>query len=194
MAAPTTERSTAAERRDEILDAALIEFAERGLHGTSTERIAKRAGISQPYIFRLFGTKKDLFIATVERCMEQTLALFRSSAGGKVRRRRADAIAAAYRGVLENPVMLRGQMQAYVASDDPDVRAAVRLGYGRLVEFAEQASGAPKDTDHGVLRARDADERDRVDGPARRARALGGRGCSRAAARSRNPFFCTICK
>ena len=55
------------------------------------------------------------------------------------------AIAAAYRGVLANPVMLRGQMQAYVASDDPEVRAAVRAGYGRLVEFAEQASGAPKE-------------------------------------------------
>jgi AcrR family transcriptional regulator len=145
MAAPTTDRWTAAERRDEILDAALIEFAERGLHGTSTERIAKRAGISQPYIFRLFGTKKDLFIATVDHCLEQTLALFRSSAGGKVGEDALDAIATAYRGVLEDPVMLRCQMQAYAASDDPDVRAAVRRGYGRLVEFAEQASGAPKE-------------------------------------------------
>src|SRR3954447_24994271 len=110
--ATTTERLTAAERRDEILDAALIEFAERGLHGTSTERIAKRAGISQPYIFRLFGTKKELFIASVERCMEQMLALFRSSAGGKSGNEALQAIAVAYRGVLEDPVMLRGQMQA----------------------------------------------------------------------------------
>jgi AcrR family transcriptional regulator len=144
--AATTERLSAAERRSEILDAALIEFAERGLHGTSTERIAKRAGISQPYLFRLFGTKKELFIATIESCMEQTLALFRSSAGGKSGRDALDAIGAAYREVLENPVMLRCQMQAYVACDDPDVRAAVRLGYGRLVEFAEQASGEDKPT------------------------------------------------
>ncbi len=142
MTTTTHERSTAAERRDDILDAALIEFAERGLHGTSTDRIAKRAGISQPYLFRLFGTKKELFIATVGRCMEQTLALFRASAGGKVGDDALQAIGDAYRGVLENPVMLRCQMQAYVACDDPDVRAAVRLGYGRLVEFAEQASGA----------------------------------------------------
>jgi AcrR family transcriptional regulator len=146
MATTTTERSTAAERRDDILDAALIEFAERGLHGTSTDRIAKRAGISQPYLFRLFGTKKELFIATVERCMEQMLSLFRASAGGKVGDEALQAIAEVYRGVLENPVMLRCQMQAYVACDDPDIRAAVRLGYGRLVEFAEQASGAPKET------------------------------------------------
>ena len=54
------ERKTAEQRRDEILDAALVEFAERGLHGASTEAIARRAGISQPYVFRLFGTKKEL--------------------------------------------------------------------------------------------------------------------------------------
>ena len=59
MATTSTERHTAAERRDEILDAALNEFAERGLHGTSTDRIARRAGISQPYLFRLFGRKKE---------------------------------------------------------------------------------------------------------------------------------------
>ena len=145
MKTSSSERSTAAERRDEILDAAVIEFAERGLHGTSTERIAKRAGISQPYIFRLFGTKQELFIATVERCFEQTLALFRSAAGGKVGNEALRAIGQAYRGVLDDPVMLRGQMQAYAAAGDPDVRAVVRRGYGRLVEFAEQASGAPKE-------------------------------------------------
>src|SRR3954451_17253236 len=146
MPATQTERLTAAERRDEILDAALIEFAERGLHGTSTDRIAKRAGISQPYVFRLFGTKKELFVATIERCMERTLALFRSSAGGKVGEEALTAIGAAYREVLDDPTMLRCQMQAYVACDDPDVRAAVRLGFGRLVEFAEQASGEDKET------------------------------------------------
>src|SRR3954454_3122371 len=144
MSTPT--RLSAAERRSDVLDAALIEFADRGFEGTSTEDIAKRAGISQPYLFRLFGTKKELFIATIERCMEQTLALFRASAGGKVGRDALTAIGESYREVLDNPVMLRCQMQAYAACDDPDVRAAVRLGYGRLVEFAEQASGEDKTT------------------------------------------------
>src|SRR3954454_15218082 len=97
MAVPTTERLTAAERRDEILDAALIECAERGLHGTSTERIAKRAGISQPYLFRLFGTKKELFIATIELCMQDMLALFRASAGGKTGRDALTRIGDAHR-------------------------------------------------------------------------------------------------
>src|SRR5579864_2581812 len=78
----TTTRLSAAERKDSILDAALVEFAERGYQGTSTEDIAKRAGISQPYLFRLFGTKKDLYIASVGRCYRDTLALFQRGAEG----------------------------------------------------------------------------------------------------------------
>jgi AcrR family transcriptional regulator len=59
-------RQTAAERRVAVLSAAVTEFAKSGYAGTSTDAIAARAGISQPYLFRLFGTKKDLFIATHE--------------------------------------------------------------------------------------------------------------------------------
>src|SRR5919202_2825159 len=77
------ERKSKAERREEILDAALQEFAERGLYGASTEDIARRAGISQPYVFRLFGTKKELFKAVVARCLRQTLELFQRAAEGK---------------------------------------------------------------------------------------------------------------
>src|SRR5260370_3128593 len=75
-------RLSAAERRDDVLDAALIEFADRGFEGTSTEDIAKRAGISQPYLFRLFGTKKELYIASVGRCYRDTLQLFQRAAEG----------------------------------------------------------------------------------------------------------------
>src|SRR5919202_2305036 len=78
-----TERKTAAERREAVLDAAIVEFAERGLAGASTEEIAKRAGISQPYVFRLFGTKKDLFKAAVARCLRETLETFQRAAEGK---------------------------------------------------------------------------------------------------------------
>ena len=63
--AATTVRKTADERREEILDAAMEEFAEHGLDGTSTDTIAREAGISQPYLFRLFGTKKELYLASV---------------------------------------------------------------------------------------------------------------------------------
>src|SRR4029079_6016094 len=77
-----SERKSKEERREEILDAALTEFAERGLHGASTEEGARRAGISQPYVFRLFGTKKELFIAVVNRCFRETLEMFQRAAEG----------------------------------------------------------------------------------------------------------------
>ena len=78
----TTSRQTAPERREAVLTAAAEAFARRGLHGTSTEEIATAAGISQPYLFRLFGTKKALYVATVERCMAETLEIFRAASRG----------------------------------------------------------------------------------------------------------------
>src|SRR5256885_13973275 len=77
-----TARKTATERRDEILEAALVEFAARGLEGGSTEAIARAVAISQPYVFRLFGTKKQLFLATNERCVRGTLEMFHTASAG----------------------------------------------------------------------------------------------------------------
>jgi AcrR family transcriptional regulator len=136
-------RLSAAERKDDVLDAAMIEFAEGGLEGTSTEDIARRAGISQPYLFRLFGTKKELFIATVSRCFRETLELFQRAAEGKRGQEALDAIGAAYMTQLETDrTWLRAQMQAYVASDDPEIRAVVRNGYGDLVAYVRRVSDA----------------------------------------------------
>ena len=77
------ERKSAEERREQILEAALAEFAAHGFEGGSTEAIARTVGISQPYVFRLFGTKKELFMATIERCMGGTLEMFRSAVAGR---------------------------------------------------------------------------------------------------------------
>src|SRR6266540_3009136 len=93
-------RLSAEERRDDVLDAALIEFAERGLEGTSTEDIARRAGISQPYLFRLFGTKKELYKASVSRCFRETLDLFQRAAEGKRGEEALTAMGEAYRTLL----------------------------------------------------------------------------------------------
>jgi AcrR family transcriptional regulator len=139
----TTTRMSAPERREQILTAALREFARRGLHGTSTEDIARRAGISQPYLFRLFGTKKELFIASVERCMRETKETFVDAAAGKQGEEALHAMGYAYLDLLEDRTRLLGQMQAYVACDDAEVCAVVRKGYGELVEFVERVSGAP---------------------------------------------------
>src|SRR5689334_21215370 len=138
-----TERKSKEERREEILEAALSVFAESGYHGASTEEIARRAGISQPYVFRLFGTKKELYIAGVARCFRQTLELMQKAAEGKRGREALDAIGAAYGELLESDrTYLRAQMQAYAASNDPAIAAVVRDGFGDLVTYVERVSGA----------------------------------------------------
>src|ERR1700692_614174 len=115
-------RLSAAERKDDVLEAALIEFAERGLEGTPTEDIARRAGISQPYLFRLFGTKKELFKASVSRCFRETLEMFPRAAERERGEAASMAIDQAYMNLLENDrVRLRAQMQAYAACDDSGI-------------------------------------------------------------------------
>src|SRR5579872_2654953 len=123
------ERKTKEVRREEILDAALQEFASRGLHGASTEDIARRAGISQPYVFRLFGTKKELFRAVVARCFRETLEMFQRAAEGLRGHAALEAIGAAYVARMSaDPIRLRAQMQAYAACDDPELREVVQIG------------------------------------------------------------------
>jgi AcrR family transcriptional regulator len=139
---PTTTRLSAAERRDDVLDAALLEFAEHGYEGTSTEDIARNAGISQPYLFRLFGTKKELFKASVARCFRETLEMFQKAAEGKRGEEALHAMGTAYVEELRtNRLRLKAQMQAYSACDDEDIRAVVRNGFGDLVAYVQRVSG-----------------------------------------------------
>ena len=147
-AAPTvtTPRHTADERREAVIEAALLEFADTGLAGTSTETIARRVGISQPYLFRLFGTKKELFLAAVERCFADTMDTFRDAAKGAVDT--DDALAKmgeAYFELISDRSKLRMQMQAYAACDDPEVRRAVQRGFGELTGLILGVSGASKE-------------------------------------------------
>ena len=136
------ERKSKEERREEILDAAIAEFAAKGLHGASTDEIARLAGISQPYVFRLFGTKKELYLAVVARCFRQTLEIFQRAAEGKRGEEALHAIGEAYGRLLgSDRLYLRAQMQAYAACEDPEICAVVRNGYGDLVNYVERVSG-----------------------------------------------------
>jgi AcrR family transcriptional regulator len=136
--------STADERRETILAAAQGVFAARGLHGTPTMEIAKAAGISQAYLFRLFPTKAELYIALVQRCNERIHRTFveaaaaAKAAGGDVRA----AMGQAYVGLLADRELLLGQLHAFAACDDDAVRAEMRRGFARLVELVERESGA----------------------------------------------------
>ena len=145
MAQAAGTRQSAEQRRVAVLEAALGEFAERGLHGASTDGIARSAGISQPYLFRLFRTKKELYIASVEQCMHSTLAAFQGASEGLEGEEALKAMGAAYKQLLDDRTMLRAQLQAYAACDDADVRKAVRRGFGEIMAHVERVSGAPKE-------------------------------------------------
>jgi AcrR family transcriptional regulator len=146
--AATSTRQTAEARRETVLEAARHEFAKHGLHGASTDAIARRAGISQPYLFRLFGSKKELFLAVNDACMARTLDVFRTAAAGTSGLDALQAIGAAYRNLIQDDrAMLQGQLQAYAASvEDEDVRAGVARGYSRLVDYVETVSGGDAHT------------------------------------------------
>lgn len=138
----TGRRQSAEERRETVLEAACTEFAEHGLHAGSTDEIARRAGISQPYLFRLFGTKKQLYIASVERSFRRVAEAFREAAAGLDGEEALKAMAHEYGDLLADRVLLRGQLQAYAACDDPEIREVVRRGFGEIITLAEEASRA----------------------------------------------------
>jgi AcrR family transcriptional regulator len=147
-------RLTADERRAEIVEAAVKAFASGGLAGTSTEEIARLAGVSQPYLFRLFGTKRDLFIAAVERAFDRVEAEF-DVAVTKLEPDEAAkygmnpvllAIGRRYQALLADRSLLRIQLHAYAACDDPEVRVVVRKRFAHLVARVAALSGEPAET------------------------------------------------
>jgi TetR/AcrR family transcriptional regulator len=135
-------RHTADERRAEITAAAAIEFARRGLDGATTDRIAERAGVSQPYVVRLFGTKKALFLAVANRAYERIADAFRASAEGDDPEQRLRSMGSAYVTLLADRDELALQHQLYAAAYDPEIRACVATRFAQLHELCAELSGA----------------------------------------------------
>jgi AcrR family transcriptional regulator len=139
-------RLHADERRAEIVEAAVKAFASGGLTGTSTEDIARLAGVSQPYVFRLFGSKQLLFMAAVARMFERIGSAFEEAA----RHPRTDvedfdpvlaSMGRAYGQLLADRSLLRLQLHAFAACDDPTIRAFVRSEFASLVARVADLSG-----------------------------------------------------
>ena len=149
-------RKSAEVRRDEITEIAFRHFAEGGYHGTSTEAIAREAGISQPYLFRLFKTKRDLFLACFDVTHERIHETFRSAAEGVPREEALAHMGKAYVELLRDTSIRLFQMQAYAACSDPVIQSRVRDCYGTLVKQVTRLSGAAPDViwtffSHGML-------------------------------------------
>lgn len=143
-------RIPAEERRGLIVAAAIGEFAQHGYEGTATDAIAKAAGVSQPYLFQLFGGKKELFIATVKEAFARTWRAF-DAAAAEARAKDPsaqnilEAMGVAYCDLLRDRDLLRCQLHAYAASADDEIRAAVRREYSDLYWRIAAISGAPAD-------------------------------------------------
>lgn len=136
-------RKSADERREEILAVAMEQFARGGFHGTSTETIAKDAGISQPYLFRLFRTKRELFLACNDRACAKVLDAFRRAAASAPPGERLHAMGRAYIDeLLPDRHAILMLMQGYAAAADPDIREQIRSRYGEVVAEVSELSGA----------------------------------------------------
>ena len=149
-------RRSAEERREEIVGIAIRHFGLTGYHATSTEAIARDAGISQPYLFRLFKTKRDLFVACLRASDERLLDLFRGAAVAVPRAEALEAMGKAYVERLADNTALLFQLQSYAATSDPVIREQVRAGYARIVGEVTELSGAtPEEVwqffSHGML-------------------------------------------
>jgi AcrR family transcriptional regulator len=136
---------SADERRAAVLEVAVAEFARTGLHGTSTEKIAAGAEISHPYLFRLFGTKKELFLACLHLCHERLQETFTRAAEAAGDGDRLEAMGHAYVDLLGDREMLQLQLQMYAACADPEVRAVASKGYAELWQLVGRLSGAAED-------------------------------------------------
>lgn len=142
-------RVPASERRDALIECAVHEFAQGGLHGTPVDRIARRVGVAQPYVFALFGSKRELFLAAVERVFDRTTEVFTVAAeeyDPVTAPRDVDMLRAmgmVYRQLLaEDRDCLMLQLQSYAACDDRVIRDRVRQLYARLIRRVQELSGA----------------------------------------------------
>ncbi len=150
-------RQSADVRRSSVLDAAIVEFGRSGYAGTSTEAIATRAGISQPYLFRLFGTKKELFIDTYRLVISRIESAFSEAADGLEGEEAMLAMGTAYLELSGDPDLLHTQLHAFAAAAaDPDIAAACQDSFRRLWHLVTDATGADPDTlreffAHGML-------------------------------------------
>jgi AcrR family transcriptional regulator len=139
-------RTSSDERRRQLVAAAVTEFAANGFHATSTTAIAKRAGISQPYVYALFPNKRELFLAANTEVKERIRAAFAEAARGlETPEERLHAMGQAYIELLANREEIMFQHQANAAAGDPALREPVRREFMRLFDDIGRLSGASEE-------------------------------------------------
>jgi AcrR family transcriptional regulator len=156
-------RMRAEDRREQILQAATGAFARTGYAGTSTDVVAREAGVSQPYVVRTFGTKRDLFLAVFERATGRIRDAFAAVLEERPSGRAFDPdddgdwaeLGAAYTVLLADRDLLLVMMHGFAASDDEAIGARARhqMGdiYGVLLRTGCTSEKATAFVAHGML-------------------------------------------
>jgi AcrR family transcriptional regulator len=143
--------STAEQRREAVLEAGMDAFADRGFLGTPTMDVAKAAGISQAYLFRLFPTKTDLALAVAERSNQRIYDAF-AKAAARAKAEGTDpieAMGAAYGELLTDRRMLMAQIHQHAAAASmPELARESRRWFAELFALVERESGAPTEDIH----------------------------------------------
>ncbi len=136
-------RMKADERRELVLEAATLVFGERGYFGATTDGIAKAAGVSQPYVVRMFGTKETLFLEVLERALDRLLSTFRAvlADGGPSQPEFHARLGAAYTELLADRGLLLSLMHAFILGSDPVIGPCARRGYLDVVRFLRDEAG-----------------------------------------------------
>jgi AcrR family transcriptional regulator len=132
---------TGPDRRQQVLRIAAAEFASGGLRGASTELIARNAEITQAYIFRMFGTKKALFLELVISAFDRITEGMREAAGTETGLDALTRMGAEYNEMLADRTSLLLKLQGFAACGDREVRDAVRDSFGRMWQMVADTTG-----------------------------------------------------
>lgn len=127
------------ERREQILAAALSVFGAKGYVGTTTDDVARAAGISQPYVVRLFGTKENLFVAALDDALEKLLGAFAAAVDGAPADERASRVGHAYIDLLQVRGLHQTLSHAFLLGAHPVIGPRARDGFARVWEFLRDA-------------------------------------------------------
>ena len=137
----------AEDRREHILDAATRCFARTGFVGTSTDAIAKEAGVSQPYVVRMFGTKQQLFLEVFERSARRVFDAFSGVLAedfDPASEEDRDRLGAAYTDLLADRDMMLVMLHGFAAGDSPEIGERARTSMAEIYDLLQGAGIAPE--------------------------------------------------
>jgi TetR/AcrR family transcriptional regulator len=138
--APVT-RMASDERRVLVLKAATAVFGQRGYAGTTTDRVAAAAGVSQPYVVRMFGTKEKLFLAVLGRALDTLMAAFRRALAEESEVPVHERMGIAYADLLTDRGLLLSLMHGFVLGSDPEIGKTARAGFLEVYRFLKDEVG-----------------------------------------------------